>query len=376
MDMKWIKDPIYGYVQIPDNILPILDSWMVQRLRRIKQLIFVNLVYPSANHTRFEHSLGVMHLAGILSEHLGLEKEFYQICGLLHDIGHGPFSHLSELISLIFTGKSHEERAKEILKENSDLLENFDWREIYREISGRGIGVISGDFDVDRLDYLSRDAYHTGNPMGISDVFTLMRNMKLFDEKIVLTEKGVGPAESVLLARNFMRRYVYYHKTKLSADSMVLKQIIKYVEEGFLNVEEFMRMDDYTADEILRNGEYYRRVVERRLFKLLVSIPIQVKEFSFKTFKAIEEEIRNVLNSEEFSMTPPVYRKKSFGVRTFVLVNGELIKFSEVSKYYKAIRDYEKELDRFYVFVDEGLRNEENARKVKEILESYLVRRE
>lgn len=370
--MKWIKDPLYGYIKIEEEILKILDSPMLQRLRRIKQLSFVNLVYPSANHTRFEHSLGVMHLSEMISEHLGLDVLFYKVCGLVHDVGHGPFSHLSEIVSIIFTGKTHEYRAKDILRENKDLFENFDWRKIYKEISGKGIGIISGDLDADRLDYLSRDAYHTGNPMGISDVFTLIRNMRLQDDKVILDEKGIGSAESVLLARNFMRRYVYYHKTKISAEAMVLKTMLDLIENKFLDVEEMMKMDDYILDEVLRSEELYQRVINRRLYKLLVSTRIEKKEYSYGLFKEIEEEIEKKLEVKEFVIYPPIFKRKPFGVRTFVLTDEGIRRFSEISKYFKAIRDYEKEIERFFVFVDEKYRSEENKRKVEEILESYL----
>ncbi|MDD1655559.1 MAG: HD domain-containing protein, partial [Methanomicrobiales archaeon] len=110
--MKFIKDPVHGYVEVPESLLPLLDSPPVQRLRHIRQLGFSYLVYPGANHTRFEHALGAMHLAGLMCTHLGLDRseaDLATTAALLHDVGHGPFSHTTEPLMREWSGRGHDD---------------------------------------------------------------------------------------------------------------------------------------------------------------------------------------------------------------------------------------------------------------------------
>ena len=168
---KFIRDSVYGDISLNKFEQKVLDMPQFQRLRRIKQLGLINLIYPGANHTRFEHSIGTMNLGSKLANELELsedEIELVRISALLHDVGHGPFSHVSEGV-LSFP---HEELTKYVISKTSmrDYLEEkFDIKEINKIISGEGkLGpIVSGELDVDRMDYLLRDSYNTGVAYGL-----------------------------------------------------------------------------------------------------------------------------------------------------------------------------------------------------------------
>ena len=163
--MGYIRDSIHGDLHLNDFELEILDTVEMQRLRRIKQLGFTNLIYPGANHTRFEHSIGTLFLADKLAKRLGFDSEIQQllrICGLLHDIGHAPFSHVTERA----LKHKHETVTKQIIKNSSitdKLSQKFDPKLVMNIVDGKtSYGkIISGDLDVDRMDYLKRDSYRS-----------------------------------------------------------------------------------------------------------------------------------------------------------------------------------------------------------------------
>ena len=167
---KFIRDSVYGDIRLNEFEVRIMDMPQFQRLRRIKQLGLISLIYPGATHTRFEHCVGTMHLGSKLSEELELDSdeiELIRASGLLHDIGHGPFSHVSEGVLSV----PHEELSKFVITKTSmrDLLEEkFDVDEIVDIINGKGrLGpIVSGELDVDRMDYLLRDSHNTGVSYG------------------------------------------------------------------------------------------------------------------------------------------------------------------------------------------------------------------
>ncbi|MEF8831015.1 MAG: HD domain-containing protein, partial [Halobacteriales archaeon] len=168
--MKTIKDPVHDHIQVAGVAEDLLDTPDVQRLRSISQLGTASLVYPSANHTRFEHSLGVYHLAGRALDHLGIEgtqAERVRAAALLHDVGHVPFSHNLEDLIHRRTGKYHDD-VDDLLDRGAvgDVLRGHGLapREVAKLVAGEGeLGqLVSGELDVDRMDYLVRDAHHTG----------------------------------------------------------------------------------------------------------------------------------------------------------------------------------------------------------------------
>src|SRR2546429_8414061 len=193
MSKAWgfIKDPIHGYVRISEAEKAIIDTRPVQRLRRLRQLAGSEFVYPAANHTRFEHVIGAMHLAGVLSEVLPTRldvhmQEQMRLAALMHDIGHGPFSHVFEPLMVKYLRKMHEDLVPWLVSktELADVLEKhgFDSKRMGRLAVGR-IGdrkrpyldqVISSSIDVDKMDFLVRDSFHTGAGYGSIDAYRLL----------------------------------------------------------------------------------------------------------------------------------------------------------------------------------------------------------
>lgn len=281
---KQIKDPVHGYIEVPAEILPLVDSPALQRLHHIRQLGFAYLVYPGANHTRFEHSLGAMHLASLLCRHLGFgTAETRTICcaALLHDIGHGPYSHASERLMQEYTQFSHDdirEQLKEPILAKQLEKNSISPDEVAALISGshRYAGIIHGDLDVDRMDYLLRDAHYTGAPYGNFDAERLTKSLAVVDNTIVLNESGISAAESLLIARTLMGPSVYYHHACRIAEEMFLLACRSHFRKDVDAVREFLTMDDVTATALLLNSDeeitrdLINRIRTRNLYKRAV----------------------------------------------------------------------------------------------------------
>jgi HD superfamily phosphohydrolase len=280
--MKFIKDPVHGYVEVEEALLPVLDSPPVQRLRHVKQLGFSCLVYPGANHTRFEHSLGTMHLATLLARHLDLdpaEVTLIAAAGLLHDTGHGPFSHTSEAFLAEFAGHDHH-RVEHLLAgpvlapalEGADL----DPAEVAALIRGEHplADLIHGDLDADRMDYLQRDAHYTGAPYGTVDAERLIQSSLLHDGGLGIDESGIAAAESLLIARTLMRSAVYFHHTSRIATSMLNLALCEHAADGGAgDLRSLALLDDGGLCQALAaSGSPVARsllagLMERRLYK-------------------------------------------------------------------------------------------------------------
>ncbi len=305
---KAIRDPIHGYIEIDDLAIAIIDTVEMQRLRRIRQLGFSYLVYPGANHTRFEHSLGVYHLTNVLLNMLEVEKEEEKellVASLIHDIGHGPYSHVTEPLIKKLTGKSHEDIEDIIFVQNAEaessatriaeVLEEhcLDKRKIISYIKGEKVEgsnsderdfsrILNGEIDVDKMDYLVRDSYYTGVAYGVVDNMRLIQGLDFFKGSLVITEKGILPAEYLLFSRFLMHPTVYNHHTNRIAQLMLLKALEDFIEsksesesESEDYALELREMDDSAVNNSLRNAKGYpeeimERINERRLFKRAV----------------------------------------------------------------------------------------------------------
>ena len=279
--MKIIKDPVHGYVEVEDFALALLDSPALQRLRYIKQLGFSYLVYPGANHTRFEHSLGTMFLADVASRRFGLSDHDHTLVvasALLHDIGHGPFSHASEPFIEMFLHRTHDDIEPIVEEQAGDRLREWgiDSSELCAVVKGNHplSGIIHGDLDVDRMDYLLRDAYYTGAPYGSVDAQRLIRHLIHTSEGTILDENGVNAAESLLIARTLMRPTVYFHHVSRIGESMFQLAVLEHLGSANQEVtEQLLRMDDATCMLALSTSEnpvardLAKRIYERRLYK-------------------------------------------------------------------------------------------------------------
>lgn len=309
---KIFNDPVYGFITVSDRlILQLIDHPYFQRLNRISQVGLSHFVYPGAHHTRFHHALGAMHLMQQALEVLrtkGIEisEDEYrsaQIAILLHDVGHGPFSHTLE--NTILEGVDHESLSLEIMKLlNAELGGELETAiAIFTGTYHKHFlhQLVSGQLDVDRLDYLMRDSFYTGVAEGIIGSERIIKMMQVENDQLVIEEKGIYSLEKFLIARRLMYWQVYLHKTVLSAELLLtlIMQRAKYLAaEGktlfctsslqrFLYsrshtlsqsamIEEFARLDDfdvlasikewcYADDRVL--SDLCNRLIHRRLFK-------------------------------------------------------------------------------------------------------------
>jgi uncharacterized protein len=233
---KIFNDPVYGFLTIPGTLIfEIIEHPFFQRLRRIKQLGLTDFVYPGALHTRFHHALGAMHLMGVTLESLRSkghdisdeEIEAAQIAILLHDVGHGPFSHALEFSLL--EGIPHEWLSRMIISElnrqfNGQLtlalkmFNNQYERKFFHQL-------ISSQLDVDRLDYLQRDCFFTGVSEGTIGIDRILKMLDLVNDQLVVEEKGIYSIENFLTARRLMYWQVYLHKTTVSSEKMMISII-------------------------------------------------------------------------------------------------------------------------------------------------------
>jgi hypothetical protein len=278
---KIIKDPVHGYVEVEDFILPLLDAPAIQRLRYVRQLGFSYLVYPGANHTRFEHSLGTMHLADVACRRFGLsshDRVLVLASALLHDVGHGPFSHASEPLMESRLGRTHDDIAEIVDSQFGPCLDaaGINPADLCAVVKGTHplSGIIHGDLDVDRMDYLLRDAYYTGAPYGTVDAHRLIRNILLTDDGIVLDENGINAAESLLIARTLMRPTVYYHHVSRIGECMFQLAVLDHLSTSPPGgMERIALLDDAGCMQELRSSkspvarEMAELIYQRRLYK-------------------------------------------------------------------------------------------------------------
>ncbi|QHL88890.1 HD domain-containing protein [Nibribacter ruber] len=231
---KIFNDPVYGFITVPSELLfDIIQHPYFQRLRRIKQLGLTEFVYPGALHTRFHHALGAMHLMSIAIQSLSgkdnrisdKECEASMAAILLHDVGHGPFSHALE--HAIFDQVPHEQISLHIMQL---LNEEFDGKlqlaiDIFTDSYERHFfhQLVSSQLDVDRLDYLNRDSFYTGVSEGLIGADRLLKMLNVAEDQLVVEEKGIYSIESFLVSRRLMYWQVYMHKTVTSAEQMVMK---------------------------------------------------------------------------------------------------------------------------------------------------------
>ena len=248
--LKILNDPIYGFIRIPNSLIfDIIEHPSFQRLRRVSQMGFSNLVYPGANHTRFHHALGCLHLMqktvsilrvkGInISEE---EENALYIAILLHDIGHGAFSHALE--HSIVTGITHEEISlKYMHKLNNEFHGQLDLaiavftRKYHRVFLHQ---LISSQLDMDRLDYLKRDSFYTGVAEGNISSDRLIAMINVVNNELVIEKKGIYSVEKFLIARRLMYWQVYLHKTSIVAEHMLVKVLMRAKELAEKKVELF-----------------------------------------------------------------------------------------------------------------------------------------
>ncbi|MBA4451709.1 MAG: HD domain-containing protein [Nitrosopumilaceae archaeon] len=268
-----IIDPIHDFIRVYDHELKIIDNPIFQRLRRIRQLSGAHLTYPAAQHTRFEHSLGVMHIASQAGEALrekGILKkediEQLRLAGLLHDIGHGPFSHLFE--EIIQKKKiSHEDFGRNLILKSviGDTLSKngYDKKTITKIAFGDSKlqylnEIVSGALSADMMDYLLRDGYFTGAEHAKIDHKRLTQSLDVHKKKLALEKSALYSFESMMHSRYQMFKAVYFHKTVRAAEVMLLEALrISDDEFGFtsFNINEYIKLtDEYVLSMLLSSN--------------------------------------------------------------------------------------------------------------------------
>jgi uncharacterized protein len=273
-----ITDPVHRYIRFSDVERELVDTPVFQRLRRIRQLAGAHLVYPSAQHSRFEHSLGTMHVAGYAGETL-LTKGYLddedlvqelRLAALLHDIGHGPFSHLFEEVLEASCKRSHEDMGRKIIShsEVSDIVRKYGYNS--SDICKLSFGesnvkffneIIAGGLSADSMDYLSRDGFFTGVEYGKIDYHRLISSFEVVSNgHLAINRSALYSFESMLISRYEMFKAVYFHKTVRSAEVMLLHSMTLADKEMGLtdtSLKNFLDLtDEATLERIcsLQNG--------------------------------------------------------------------------------------------------------------------------
>jgi hypothetical protein len=354
--MLAIKDSVHDHIEVEGVAEALIDTPAVQRLRRVAQLGTVTYVYPSANHTRFEHSLGVYHLATRALANLGVEgtaAERVRAAALLHDVGHGPFSHNVEGVIHRHTGKYHDDVSD--LVTTGAVGRVLDDHGVDPEaVAGliRGDGrygqLVSGELDVDRMDYLVRDAHHTGVPYGTIDHERLIRELDFVSGELVLREGNVQTAESLLLARALMNPTVYQHPVARISKAMLRRAAERLLDAADVTATELRRMDDVDLVAALRStpatAGYAERLDARDLFKRAVwaehaDVPDSLRGASHADLRALERDVAaraDVPDSHVVVDVPPSPSMTESTSR--VVVNGDIRELGKASPLVKALR--------------------------------------
>jgi HD superfamily phosphohydrolase len=348
-----IRCPVHGFITLNDWEREIISQPAFQRLRRIRQLGWTDQVYPGAMHTRFEHSLGVMHVAtklyegiversaGLLESELGYnadglrrDKTLVRLVALLHDVGHGPFSHASEdLLPTRADGSkfTHEDYSPAIIRQElHDVIENHQLCDNYgitaeeitallegRPEAGRRVfwrQLISGQMDADRMDYLLRDSLHLGVDYGRFDWRRLLHTLEAIPAEEAMTprigvnEGGWHAAEALLLARYFMFTQVYCHKTRVAFDCHLRHALAKMLPGGVFpkpersDLKEYLRWDDWRVLGLLwqgEGGEHGERLARRSHYREVYHTPEAPNRRDLAELERVRRKLASLVSAEE-----------------------------------------------------------------------------
>ena len=331
-----MRDPIHGFIKLSKTEKRLIDTKVFQRLRRIRQLAMTFLVYPGAMHTRFDHSIGVMHIAGRICQRLqelnparvsDEDVDRVRLAALLHDVGHGPFSHVSEHIlkkhtpSDTDTGqvleKIHEKITVDIIQNDpqiNDILNEDERDFVVDMIQGQEAwdwrcDVVSSELDADKMDYLLRDSYFTGVKYGQYDLEKVIESCLIdveednssvgIDRKetsLAISSKAIYALEQLLLARYHMTQQVYWHRVSLISNEMIIRGISLAIDGDNEKMKQLYQYDEKNKDEFIKNylkyhdeklieflkrceqqkaREIFNRLYERDLFKMVAELRLK-----------------------------------------------------------------------------------------------------
>lgn len=344
MKQKVINDPVHGFISINNNLVyQIIEHPYFQRLRRIKQLGLTDLVYPGALHTRFHHAIGAYHLmrkALVTLESKGVEITAEESLGaqlaiLLHDIGHGPFSHTLE--HSLIKNVSHEhismlymEQLNKEFDGQLDLAIQIFTNKYHKKFLHQ---LVSGQLDVDRLDYLTRDSFFTGVSEGVINYNRLIDMMDVVDNEMVVEAKGIYSVEKFLISRRIMYWQVYLHKTVLCAEEMLIK-IIKRAQflskNGATNLKCSDTLNYFIENTITKNEFLVNDIVLDNFSKLDdIDIISAVKSWMHHDDKILSFLCESLMNRKLFKIK---IQDKEIAQRKIESKEKELIKRFDISK--------------------------------------------
>ncbi|PQJ76125.1 HD domain-containing protein [Polaribacter gangjinensis] len=376
--LKILNDPIYGFIQIPNSLVfDIMEDAYFQRLRRIAQMGLSSLVYPGAIHTRFHHALGCIYLMQKAVRVLRFkqieiseeEENALYIAILLHDIGHGPFSHALE--HSIVNGVSHEEISLQFMQK---LNKKFDGKlslaiEIFEGKYPRKFlcQLISSQLDIDRLDYLKRDSFYTGVTEGNISSDRLIVMMDVANDELVIEQKGIYSVEKFLIARRLMYWQVYLHKTGLVAENMlvnVLKRAKELAENGvdlfasnafayFLynrinkdnfnenTLEMFSKLDDYDILLSIKEWVHHednvlstlsKMIVERKLLKVEMQSERFSEAYVSKKMKKFQDKLELTETEITYFVFTQEIKNQAYTSEKPILIINKKGKLSDIAK--------------------------------------------
>lgn len=332
-----IKDPVHGYVYIKEAEKEIIDSYPMQRLRRLRQLAGSEYVYPGANHTRFEHCVGVMYLAGKTVENPNIsrlvndeELDMARVAALLHDVGHGPFSHVFEQLLIRDLEKTHEDITSWIIEkgEVSVTISKMGYKP--EEVAKLAVGklhkrgkafldqIISSAVDVDKQDFIVRDTYHTGAEYGFIDVFRLIHALDVLGEDLAVELGALSALEAFMIARIESFKSIYFHRVGRAAQIMLAMAMEKADKElgltAFKTPEEYLEMDDYTVWAALKKCKSSKLLIDdlehRRMLKCAYE----------RTFYEKDTMVSNIFGREAYRQQMQREIAKEAGVETDAVI--------------------------------------------------------
>lgn len=402
-----MRDPIHGFIKLSKTEKKLIDTQVFQRLRRIRQLAMTFLVYPGAVHTRFDHSIGVMHVAGRICTKLQ-ELNSAKIChedidrvrlaALLHDVGHGPFSHVSEYLldenapdKEQVREKIHEKITVDIVRtdpEIRDILSEEECDFVADMIQGQDTqnwqrDIVSSELDADKMDYLLRDSYFTGVKYGIYDLEKIIESCLIEVDKtetsLAISSKGIYALEQLLLARYHMTQQVYWHRVSLISNEMIIRGITLAIKAGNTKMKELYQYDendkenfiqkylnyhDENVVDILRNCQQekahtiFNRLYDRKLFKTVANLRlkdetnIRVKRrlLAMKDDPQLRQQLETAIadhlgiDADYMIIKPLQIRNPNYGSRSYILNPEAITIVDEWSSEPRTMSDYTSEL--------------------------------
>lgn len=391
---KLLNDPVHGFITIPNSLVfKIIEHPFFQRLRRISQMGMADYVYPGTRHTRFHHAIGAMHLMqnaiDVLRKKdipITLEEETAALCAIvLHDIGHGPYSHALEYV--MTEGINHEFFSEQIM---AYLNDEFDGElglalDIFKDQYPKKFlhQLVSSQLDVDRLDYLARDSFFSGVYEGRISTERIISMLNVVDDQLVVEEKGLYSIEKYIVSRSLMYWQVYLHKTAVCTEE-IQKSIIRrakeltckassaplnyflqrnLTKEDFIqnkeHIEVYTKMDDYDILFAIKEWQHHddfilsylsKKLIERKLFKVKMEDEEmnlekqnKIKDKILELYSLDEKELSYMFLTGEVSNLP--YNKKDNGIG-ILLKTGKVEELSKVSELFQ--QDYLTSIKRKY----------------------------